>query len=79
MRISARIPLTVSQYRGTLETVKENEMQKLGAQGPKGESPMLRIRVPQDLLEKLEKQATAEKTTVSAIVRRFIEAGVKRG
>lgn len=54
-------------------------MQKLGTEGTKGESPALRLRITPELQKALEAMAKKDKTTVSALVRRFIEEGVKRG
>ena len=48
-----------------------------------GESPYLRVRIPQDMLEAIEKLALADDRTLSNLVRKvlreFIESKRKKG
>ncbi|GEM_PF-6791536 len=52
-------------------------MRKLGT--PEGESPLLGVRVTPEAKRRLERTAKREKVTVSEIIRRAIDAYLRKG
>lgn len=54
-----------------------SRMRKLGT--PEGESPLLGVRVTPEAKRRLERTAKREKVTVSEIIRRAIDAYLRKG